>query len=146
MAICLNVDKAMIFFISCSQLADSPAYKAVIDEITMRISIVEGWVLVIIRIIRKIPAVTKVDECTRAEMGVGADIAIGNQAENGNCALFVHLANINIIIVKRVIDSFIFSSHIDENIIILIDKRIKISPIRFLKRVIDPEPEDELFW
>lgn len=136
----------MIFFISCSQFADNPAYKAVIDEIVMRINIQVGWLLDIIRIIRKIPAVTKVDEWTSAEIGVGADIAIGNQAEKGNWALFVHLANININIVSRVGSSFILSSHIDENIIILIDRRIKISPIRFLNNVIDPEPDDELFW
>lgn len=42
-------------------------------------------------------------------------------------------------------DSFIFSSHIELNIIIPIDNKIKISPIRFLNKVIDPEPDDELF-
>jgi hypothetical protein len=35
------------------------------------------------RIKRKIPAVTRVEECTRAETGVGAAIAAGSQAENG---------------------------------------------------------------
>lgn len=44
--------------------------------------------LFIIRIIRKTPAVTSVEECTNAEIGVGAAIAAGNHAENGNCALF----------------------------------------------------------
>lgn len=29
------------------------------------------------------PAVTKVEECTKDETGVGAAIAAGNQAENG---------------------------------------------------------------
>ena len=35
------------------------------------------------RIIRYTPAVTRVDECTRADTGVGAAIAAGSQAENG---------------------------------------------------------------
>lgn len=38
----------------------------------------------------KIPAVTNVEECTIAEIGVGADIAAGSQDENGNCALLVN--------------------------------------------------------
>ena len=38
----------------------------------------------------KMPAVTRVVECTRAETGVGADIAAGNQHERGNCAPFVN--------------------------------------------------------
>jgi len=44
--------------------------------------------------------VTKVDECTSEETGVGAAIAAGNQAENGICALLVEAATINI--VKRI--------------------------------------------
>lgn len=35
------------------------------------------------------PAVTRVEECTRAETGVGAAIAAGSQLENGICALLV---------------------------------------------------------
>jgi len=35
------------------------------------------------------PAVTKVEECTNADTGVGAAIAAGNQDENGIWALFV---------------------------------------------------------
>ena len=35
------------------------------------------------------PAVTKVEECTKAEIGVGAAIAIGSHTENGNWALLV---------------------------------------------------------
>lgn len=41
------------------------------------------------RIIKYSPAVTKVEEWTKAEMGVGADIAAGNQEEKGNKADFV---------------------------------------------------------
>ena len=42
-----------------------------------------------IRISRYTPAVTKVEEWTNADTGVGAAIAAGNHAENGICALFV---------------------------------------------------------
>lgn len=36
----------------------------------------------------KMPAVTNVEECTKEEIGVGADIAAGSQEENGYWALF----------------------------------------------------------
>lgn len=45
------------------------------------------------RIKRYTPAVTKVEECTSAETGVGAAIAAGNQAEKGIWALLVIAAN-----------------------------------------------------
>lgn len=35
---------------------------------------------------------TRVEECTKAETGVGAAIAAGNHLENGICALFVEAA------------------------------------------------------
>jgi hypothetical protein len=41
------------------------------------------------RIRRKTPAVTRVDECTKDETGVGAAMAAGSQAENGIWALLV---------------------------------------------------------
>lgn len=41
------------------------------------------------RIKRQTPAVTRVDECTNAETGVGAAIAAGSQLENGIWALLV---------------------------------------------------------
>jgi uncharacterized protein YaiI (UPF0178 family) len=41
-----------------------------------------------------IPKITIVEECKRADIGVGADIALINQLEKGNCAL---LAKGNII-------------------------------------------------
>lgn len=40
------------------------------------------------------PAVTRVDECTRADTGVGAAIAAGSHLENGICALLVIAASI----------------------------------------------------
>jgi len=58
-----------------------------------------------IRIKRYTPAVTRVDECTKADTGVGAAIAAGSQAENGICALFVQAE----IIIKKIntLDKFI---------------------------------------
>ena len=40
---------------------------------------------------RKTPAVTSVEECTRAETGVGASMAAGRHDENGACADLVKL-------------------------------------------------------
>ena len=42
----------------------------------------------------KIPAVTRVEECTRGDSGVGAAIAAGSHLENGIWALFVAAASI----------------------------------------------------
>jgi len=41
---------------------------------------------------KKTPAVTSVEECTKAETGVGAAIAAGSHAENGIWALLVMAA------------------------------------------------------
>lgn len=72
-------------------------------------------------------------------MGVGAAIAIGNHAENGNWALFEQAAIINIIIIRRGNSLFIDNDQFLLIINNLIDKRIKISPTRFLRSVIDPD-------
>lgn len=138
-AICLNVDNAMIFLRSCSQLADILAYSAVMDEVIIKIDIVLVWMLFINRNIMNTPAVTRVDEWTKAEMGVGAAIAAGSHAENGNCALFEHAAISNNIIVSNVKFSFIFKFQFFVVVIIAIDIKIIISPIRLLNKVIDPE-------
>lgn len=85
------------------------------------------------------PAVTKVDECTKAEIGVGAAIAMGNHAEKGYWALFENLAitsNNKVIILNLL---FILKFQFLFINIILIDKIIKISPIRFLIKVIEPD-------
>jgi len=49
------------------------------------------------RIIKYNPAVTRVEECTNAEIGVGAAIAMGSQGEKGKSALLVIkvMTNIN---------------------------------------------------
>lgn len=105
-----------------------------------------GWLRWNNRIIKYTPAVTKVDEWTSAEIGVGAAIAIGNQAENGNWALFEHAAKDNMINVRIENSLFMLKFQFDDIIIILIDSRIRISPIRFLNSVMVPDAEDEKFW
>lgn len=139
MAICLRVDRAIIFFISCSQLAAMLEYKAVIVDNNISIINIKLWGCEVIRNKINTPAVTKVDECTKAEIGVGAAIAIGNHAEKGNCALFEEAANINKI--KGIVGISQFIEKLQDFIInnILIEIKIKISPIRFLNKVIDPE-------
>lgn len=88
---CLKVDRAIVFFRSLSWLAATAAINIVNAETKRRLGLKkshadkEEWN----RIKRKIPAVTRVEECTNAETGVGAAIAAGSQAENGICALFV---------------------------------------------------------
>lgn len=47
------------------------------------------------------PAVTRVEECTRADTGVGAAIAAGSQLINGNWALFVIAATISIEAIRK---------------------------------------------
>lgn len=98
------------------------------------------------RINKKIPAVTKVDECTNADTGVGAAIAAGNQMENGIWALFV------IIIIKNInfkinLLNIIFNKFHDPQFIIkkIIISNI-ISPIRLVNKVNIPEFNDNVFW
>merc|ERR1711944_15472 len=79
---CLKVDKAIIFSISI--IAVIPAITIVNMPIKNKyflkfISII----IIFIRINKYTPAVTKVEEWTKAETGVGAAIAAGNHAENG---------------------------------------------------------------
>jgi hypothetical protein len=58
--------------------------------------------------LKKTPAVTRVEEWTKAETGVGAAIAAGNQLEKGICALLVMAATI----MDRVIIPEKFEFHI----------------------------------
>lgn len=115
-------------------------------EIIIRIIIEYGWIDDVNRNIRKTPAVTNVDEWTRAEIGVGAAIAIGNHAEKGNCALFEHLAIINKIKIKKEYSLFKLKFQFDDRVISPIEIRIKISPTRFLRIVIVPDAAEEKFW
>jgi len=54
------------------------------------------------RIIKNKPAVTKVEECTKAEIGVGAAIAAGNQEEKGKIADLVIVPNSKISITTSI--------------------------------------------
>ena len=83
----LKVDKATTFLMSSSSLAPRLDKVIVIAPIVSRaagilVSDREG----VNRISRYTPAVTRVDECTRAETGVGAAMAAGSHAEKGICA------------------------------------------------------------
>jgi hypothetical protein len=97
---------------------------------------------IFIRIKRYTPAVTKVDECTNAETGVGAAIAAGNQAEKGICALLVQ-AEITTITSNNQ-ENFIVVLVINKNLqfpytnIIEIDTNKPTSPNRLVKAVIIP--------
>lgn len=88
--ICLRVDKATTFFKSVSKLATNPAISIVVTPI---INMVRNKTLSFTigrnRMSRNTPAVTRVDECTKADTGVGAAIAAGSQAEKGIWALLV---------------------------------------------------------
>lgn len=145
-AICLRVERAIIFFKSCSQLADMLEYNAVILEDSINIEIDKGWILFMVRINKNTPAVTKVDEWTKAEIGVGAAIADGSHAENGNCALFEKAAIIKSVIEISWNSSFILKFQLEFIIRILIDIKIIMSPIRFDIMVIDPDAAVEKFW
>lgn len=94
------------------------------------------------RIIRYTPAVTKVEECTSAETGVGAAIAIGSQGENGNCALLVIAASK---VAKRRgiegVKSGMFQWAVE--IVAAIPAISAMSPIRFVRAVIIPAPRVE---
>ena len=88
---CLSVDKAIIFFISISPIAVKPAIIIVIIPINNKIYLIFISIIIkFIRINKYTPAVTSVEEWTKAETGVGAAIAAGNHAENGIWALLVH--------------------------------------------------------
>lgn len=91
----------MIFFKSVSRFAPIPAINIVKIEI-----IINGFLTPQIfigslnRINKYTPAVTRVEEWTRAETGVGAAIAAGNQAEKGIWALFVQAAITTITVIQ----------------------------------------------
>lgn len=89
----LRVDRATIFFMSISVRAAMPAISIVAVPTQYRYweacLSVSQWLY---RTIKYTPAVTKVEECTRADTGVGAAMAAGSHAEKGICALLVQAA------------------------------------------------------
>lgn len=87
----LIVEKATIFFRSNSKFANNPPIRKVQIEMIPNNSLKpKNCKKKNIFIKKKIPAVTKVEECTIAEIGVGADIAAGSQEDTGNWALLVN--------------------------------------------------------
>lgn len=86
----------MIFFISHSAIALALAINIVIVAtiIIIGLNLSQDSMRGKNRYKRNTPAVTRVDECTRALTGVGAAIAAGNQLEKGICALLVIAATI----------------------------------------------------
>lgn len=80
-----KVDKATIFLISISAQAQNPA----IIIVALPKANIHSNLKKLKRINKYTPAVTKVEECTRALTGVGAAIAEGNHEEKGIWALLV---------------------------------------------------------
>jgi hypothetical protein len=81
---CLRVDIATTFLKSPSKQATNPANNIVITPRMLNVSlIISTENIKLNRINRYTPAVTRVDECTKDDTGVGAAMAAGNQAENG---------------------------------------------------------------
>lgn len=102
----LKVDRAITFFKSHSKLAITPAKikvnKATTNKVPLKIRNTSKN-----RIVKKIPAVTNVEEWTKEDTGVGAAIAAGNQEEKGTCALLVIKAkNIK----KKIVKSKVLTS------------------------------------
>jgi hypothetical protein len=135
----------MIFFMSISFMAAILASNMVIEEnVRMKRCMVFDVMLCLMRIIMNTPAVTRVEECTNADTGVGAAMAAGSHAENGICALLVMAARVMSIIVivmfdfDRIIQFAGFS-------IIAILKIMHTSPIRLESTVIIPAPRDLAF-
>lgn len=93
---------------------------------------------------------TRVEECTKADTGVGAAIAAGSHAENGNWALFVHAERV--IIIRRV-NGIIFELLVlykyvqwPHDRISAIDTNNPTSPSRLVKAVTIPALYDLELW
>ena len=140
---CLKVDSATIFFKSDSRKAENLAMKVVIAPnapITIKTFVL--FTAGKARNNKYTPAVTSVEECTRADTGVGAAMAAGSQALKGTCALFVIVATIKVTKVR-------FAGLMPPNIligkvndlkgdIIESEMRIKASPTRLVRAVRRP--------
>ena len=91
---------------------------------------------------------TRVEEWTNADTGVGAAIAAGSQLEKGIWALFVIAANMIVKIrnIFSIEDHIRVIFHCDMFRIQAIEIRRRTSPIRFVRAVIMPAARDLLFW
>jgi hypothetical protein len=146
----LKVDRAIIFFISHSVVAPIPAI-IVVDTPIKRMRGLNNQNKSRNgknRIRRNTPPVTKVEEWTKAETGVGAAIAAGNHLEKGICALLVQAA-IVIKIIWREILGVIHMCMIFQwpwSKLKAIEMRIITSPMRLVRAVIIPAPRDFGDW
>lgn len=78
------MDSAITFFKSVSKFATQPAISIVeTPKMKAKINQPSFFIRGENRIIKKTPAVTRVEEWTKADTGVGAAIAAGSQAEKG---------------------------------------------------------------
>ena len=85
---CDKVDRAISFLASRQYIALTPLNNRVkLDTIIKGVEISKIDLLKLNK--RNTPAVTRVDEWTKDETGVGAAIASGNHLTQGNIALFV---------------------------------------------------------
>jgi hypothetical protein len=136
----------MIFFISHSVQALIPAISMVDTAINNRMGL-NHWLEFRKgknRINRNTPAVTRVEEWTRADTGVGAAMAAGSHLENGICALLVMPAMVIAVTWK--------AEKLDCHIWRMfqwpwlraqaMDRRSMTSPIRLVKAVIIPAARD----
>lgn len=89
---CLRVEKATISFKSNLLIAIKPPIIRVPKDKIKRKVLYKKLNTWLKRNIIWTPAVTKVDECTREDTGVGAAMALGSQKEKGNWALLVREA------------------------------------------------------
>ena len=86
---CLKVGKAINLFKSNSKFAPSPAINIGNPETNNKSTFNQYLKEGLKRINKYTPAVTKVEECTKAETGVGEAAVTGNQKEKGIRALLV---------------------------------------------------------
>lgn len=143
---CLRVDKAIIFFISISDIAINPAINIVTVAVRSKVLLNMGDLFKVgaNRIKRKTPAVTRVEEWTKAETGVGAAIAAGNQAEKGIWALLVIAATIIVAhkMVVEVLELIANTFHESKFTESAIEIKRRTSPSRLVKAVIRPALQD----
>lgn len=143
---CLSVDRAMIFFISISDIAIIPAMSMVTVAVRSKHLLNIGDLAKVgeKRISKNTPAVTRVDECTNAETGVGAAIAAGSQAENGIWALFVIAATMIVSQIRDLGASMFIDIIFQESILKAraIEISSRTSPNRFVNAVMSPALHD----
>lgn len=146
----LRVDRAMIFLRSHSTMADRPAISIVSEEMKRRLGRNEGqrFRKGKNRNKRKTPAVTRVEECTSADTGVGAAMAAGSQLEKGIWALLVIAAMVRQKAARELRENLEEFSTIQWPWFKkrAIEIRRRASPIRFIRAVIMPAPSAVGVW